>query len=124
MPYLNDRVLDLGLNVLDTEATHIYVCSSEPASFAAAGTAKLGSKALAAGGIGAPAARAPSGRKVTVAAFTDGAVVADGTATHWAVVDETNSRLLAANTLAASQGVTNGNSFSLAAFDIGIPGPA
>jgi hypothetical protein len=26
MPTVGDRVLDLGLNVLDTEATHIYIC--------------------------------------------------------------------------------------------------
>lgn len=35
MPYLNHRVYDFGLNVLDTEATHLHVCTSEPASFAA-----------------------------------------------------------------------------------------
>lgn len=124
MPFIADRVLDLGLNVLDTEATHIYICSSEPATFAAATTtAALGSRNFGAGGcFGAPSARTPSGRRVTSTAITDGSVTGTGTATHWAVTDNTNSRLLATGNLSASQAVTSGNTFTLGAFDIGIPG--
>lgn len=122
MSFIADRVLDLGLTVLDAEATHLYICSSEPTSYAAAVTAKLGTQALAAGGIGAPAARSPDGRKVTVAAITAGSVTATGTGSHYAIVDETNSRLLATNSVTASQVLTAGNTFSTAAFDIGIPG--
>jgi len=123
MPFLADRVLDLGLNVLDAEATHIYICTSEPATFAAAQTARLGTKALGASGIGAPLARTPSGRRVQLAAFADGAVTTGGNASHWAVVDEANSRLLAAGGLSAAQAVTAGNTWSLPLTDIaGIPG--
>lgn len=120
MPFLNDRVLDNGLTVLDTEATTIHICSAEPTTFGTLNS--LGNKTLGAGGIGAPSARSPSGRRVTVAAFTDGTVTATGTANSWAIVDNTNSRLLATGTLSSSQAVTNGNTFSLASFDIGIPG--
>ena len=74
--------------------------------------------------IGAPSARAGGGREVTIAAFTDGAVTANGTASHYAIVDTVNSRLLATGSLASSQVVTNGNTFSLAAFKIGMPAPA
>lgn len=122
MPYLNPRVLDLGLNVLDTEATHLHICSSEPASFAAVAGATLGNKSALS--IGAPADATPSGRKVTVAAITDGSVTATGTASHWAITDTTNSRLLAAGTLSASQAVTNGNTFTTGAFDVTLPGLA
>lgn len=123
MAFLNDRVLDNGLTVLDTEATKIHICSAEPTVFGTLNS--LGnSGTLGAGGIGAPGARTPSGRKVTVAAISSGTVTATGTATSWAIVDETNSRLLAAGSLSTSQSVTSGNTFSLAAFDIGIPGPA
>jgi len=124
MPFLNDRVLDLGLTVLDTEATKIHICLSEPSTFAGVAGVTLGNKALGAGGIGAPGARTPSGRKVTVASFSDGNVTGTGTASHYAIVDETNSRLLAANPLSSTQAVTSGNTFSLNAVDIGIPGPA
>ena len=122
--YLNDRVYDNGLTVLDTEANILHICSAQPASYAEIATYTLGNKALAAGGIGAPAARTPNGRKVTVAAITDGSVTGTGTATHYAIADSGNSRLLAANSMSASQAVTSGNPFTLGAFDIGIPAPS
>jgi hypothetical protein len=123
MPFFSDRVLDLGLNVPDTEGNRLDICSSEPTTYAAAtGSASLGNKTSLS--IGAPATRTPSGRRVTVAAFSDGNVTATGTATHWAITDTVNSRLLATGNLESSQAVTNGNVFSLAAFDIGIPGAA
>lgn len=122
--YLNDRVLDNGLTVLDTEANEIWICSGTiPTTYAAANTAKLGTKALAAAGIGAPAAGTPDGRQVTIAAFTDGAVATGGSAAVYAIVDTVNSRLLGANTLASAQTVTAGNTFSLPAFTVRIPAP-
>lgn len=120
MPFLADYVLDAALTKLDTEANRLDICNAEPASYAAATTTNsLGNKTALS--IGAPADRTPNGRKVTVAAFTDGAVTATGTATHYAIVDTVNSRLLATNALNASQAVTNGNTFGLGAFDVGIP---
>lgn len=123
MAYLNDRVLDNGLTVLDTEATHMYICSAEPTTYAqASSTYALGVKTSLS--IGAPAARSGGGREVTVAAISDGSVSATGTASHYAIVDATNSRLLAASSLSASQAVTNGNTWSTPSFTVGIPGPA
>ena len=125
MPFLADRVLDLGLNVLDTEADRIYINNAEPATFSAATTTNaLGNKTFSAGGaFGAPTAGTPNGRKVDSTAITDGVVTANGTASHYSVVDFANSRLLAASNLSASQGVTSGNSFSLGSFAIRIPAP-
>lgn len=123
MAFINDRVFDNGLTVLDTEANRLDICSQEPVTYTeATSTYTLGNKTSLS--VGAPADRAPSGRKVTVAAITDGSVTGTGTATHWAIVDTGNSRLLATGALAASQVVTNGNTFALAAFDIGIPDAA
>jgi hypothetical protein len=126
MPYFNDRILDLGLNVLDTEADQINVCSAEPATYIAATTTNaLGLKNFGAGAVfGSPAARSPSGRKVTSTAVTDGTVNTSGTVTHWAVVDTANSRLLSAGAVNNSQMLTAPNPFTLAAFDIGLPGIA
>lgn len=121
--FLNDRVFDNGLTVLDTEATHLYITSQQATTYAeASSTYALGNKSSLS--VGAPADGAVSGRRVTVAAITDGSVTGTGTASHYAIVDSGNSRLLAANTLAGSQAVTNGNVFSLGAFDITIPDPA
>lgn len=123
MAFLNDRVLDNGLTVLDTEANRLDICSQAPTTYAeATSTYTLGNKTSLS--VGVPADRSPSGRKVTVAAITDGTVSGTGTATHVAIVDTVNSRLLAVQALSASQAVTSGNTFTLPAFDIGIPDPA
>jgi hypothetical protein len=120
---LGDRVLDYGLDVLDTEATHLYICSQEPTTFIeASSTYALGNKNFGAGGVfGGPAAGSPNGRKVSSTEITDGAVTGSDTAVKWAVTDDGNSRLLADGSLASSQPVTSGNTFSLPSFDITIP---
>ena len=123
MATLGDRVFDNGLTVLDTEANKITVTSQEASTYAEANaTYALGNSTSLS--INAPAKRTGGGRKVTVAAITDGSITATGTATHYAIVDTANSRLLATAALTASQSVTNGNTFTLATFDIGIPDPA
>lgn len=123
MSYLNDRIYDNGLSALDTEANKLSICSQEPANYTEANsTYILGAKTSFS--IGSPAARTPSGRKVTTSAITDGAVSANGTASHYAIMDTGNSRLLAASSLNSSQVVSNGNSFAIPAFDIGFSAPA
>ena len=123
MATLNDRVFDNGLSVLDTEANRIDVTSQEATTYAeATSTYTLGNSTSLS--IGAPADRTGGGRKVTVAAITDGSISGTGTATHYAIVDTSNSRLLATGSLTASQSVTSGNTFTLATFDIGIPDPS
>jgi hypothetical protein len=121
---LYDYVLDSGLDALQAEATDIVLLSAEPTSYAEANaTYALGRKVFGAGScFTAAEARTPNGRKVASAAITDGAISADGTAAYWAVIDTVNSRLLAHGSLASGVAVTNGNSFSLDSFDIGIPG--
>ena len=123
MASLGDRVFDSGLTVLDQEANKITITSQESTTYASANsTHALGSSTSLS--IGAPADRSGGGREVTVAAITDGSVSATGTATHYAIVDTSNSRLLATGSLSASQSVTNGNSFTLASFKIGFPDPS
>jgi len=123
MAFLNDRVFDEGLSVLDTEATAVHVTSQEAGSYAeATSTYTLGNSSSLA--IAAPTDRSGGGRKVVVSAISDGAITGTGTVTHYALVDTNNSRLLATAALTASQSVTNGNTFTLATFDIGIPDPS
>lgn len=123
MASLADRVFDNGLTVLDTEANRIDITSQESTTYAeATSTHTLGNSTSLS--IGAPADRSGGGREVTVAALSDGSVSGTGTATHFAIVDTSNSRLLATGSLSASQAVTSGNTFSLGSFTIGIPDPA
>lgn len=122
MAFLNDRVFDNGLTVLDTEANKITITSQEATTYTEGNaTYALGDSTSLS--IAAPSDRTGGGRKVTVAAISDGSVTGTGTATHYAILDTVNSRLLATGSLTASQAVTTGNSFTLSSFDIGIPDP-
>lgn len=122
MATLNDRVFDNGLTVLDTEANKITITSQEATTYTEGNaTYALGDSTSIS--ISAPADRTGGGRKVTVSAITGGTVTANGTATHYAILDTVNSRLLATGSLTASQVITSGNTFTLSAFDIGIPDP-
>lgn len=121
---LSDYILDNGLTKLDSEADKILVCSQDPTTYTEANsTYAVGNKTFSAGGaFGAPAARAPNGRKCASTSFTDGSVTVTATGTKWAVVDTANTRLVVNGSLAASQAFTSGNTFSLPSFDVGIPG--
>ena len=122
MATLDNRVFDNGLTVLDTEANAIHITSAEATSFANVASVTLGNSTSLS--IGAPQDRSGGGREVVVAAITDGSVTGTGTATHYAIVDTVNSRLLATGSLTASQSVTSGNTFTLSSVAIGIPDPA
>ena len=122
MATLDNRVFDNGLTVLDTEANVIHVTSAEATSFANVASVTLGNSTSLS--IGAPQDRSGGGREVVVAAITDGDITGTGTATHYAIVDTVNSRLLATGSLTASQSVTDGNTFTLSSVAIGIPDPA
>lgn len=122
MATLDNRVFDNGLTVLDTEANAIHVTSAEATSFANVASVTLGNSTSLS--IGAPQDRSGGGREVVVAAITDGSVTGTGAATHYAIVDTVNSRLLATGSLTASQAVTSGNTFTLSSVAIGIPDPA
>ena len=121
MATLANAVFDSGLSTLTTNGTRIDICSTEPTTYAEATTTyTLGTDTIT---IGSPADRTGGGREVTAAAISDGSVTGTGTATHYAIVDTANSRLLATGSLNASQSVTSGNTFSLGSFTIGIPDP-
>lgn len=125
MPTVQDRVLDLGLNVIDTEATHIYInYTSEATTYTEATSTKAcGNNNFTVGLVsGPPTAGTPNGRRITTTAVTAGSVTATQTAGWWSITDNTNSRLHATGSLAATQAVTSGNTFTLPAFDVRLPG--
>ncbi|MCK9513580.1 MAG: hypothetical protein M0R28_20460 [Pigmentiphaga sp.] len=126
MSYLNDRVLDLGLNVLTTEANALHICSAEPSTYAQA-TDTLSLGVITTPTVPVPAAGTPDGRAVTIApiATSTGEVTATGTATHYALVDTTGERLLAVVAATSPQAVTEGNTWgTTGAITIRIPAVA
>lgn len=120
--YVGSYVLDNGLAVFNSTATHVYLTSQDPVNYAGVATYALGNKNPGVGNVATtPGAGSPNGEQVTVNAISGGSVTATGTATNWAITDNTNSRLLAVGTLSASQAVTSGNTFSLTSFTIRLP---
>lgn len=116
MAFLTDNAFDSGLTYVQTNGTRIDICSSEPTTYAAATTtASLGNKTGIT--VGAPQDGAVSGRRVVVPAISDGTVTANGTATHWALTNGSNT-LIATGTLDAGQAVTTGNPFTLDSISI------
>lgn len=119
MALIADYVFDAALSKLDLEANRFDITSAEATTYAqATSTYTLGNKTSPT--VGAPTDRTPNGRKVVVSAISDGTVTGTGAATHWALTDTGNSRLLATGALSPSQAVTSGNTFSTTAIDIGI----
>lgn len=126
MASLANTVLDDGLSQLSSAGgltENLYITSAEATTYAEAFTTyKLGTKATPT--ISAPADRSGGGREVVASAITDGTVDTTGTATHYALTDNSASLLLATGALSASQAVTATNTFTLTSFAIGIPDPA
>lgn len=125
MAFLDSAVLDSGLSALTGISSPVlHICHTEPTTRANCLTNSVGNKSGIT--IGSPGSRTPNGRKVTISAITGGSVTATSTgssddAQYWAIID--GSKLWAAGSLASAQMVTSGNTFDLAAFDIGIPAP-
>lgn len=123
MASLNDKIFDSGLDVLDTDTETLHILNADP-GLTWSNIASMGIGNKASPTVSAPGDRGGGGREVTVSAITDGSVTADDTATHYALTDESLTLILASGPLNASQGVTNGNTFTLTSFTIGIPDPA
>jgi len=123
MATLANRVYDNGLSVLDTEANRLDLCSAEPTTYTeATSTNTLGNTTSIT--ISAPEDGDTSGRKVRLNAISGASVTGSGTATHFAISDTSNSRLLATGSITPTQAIISGNTFSLTAVDIEIPDPS
>ena len=120
---LHNDVLDAAVNVVINNTEKLYILSADPGLvWGNIATYALGNKTPPA--FGSIADRSGGGREVEVAAITDGSVTANGTASHYACTDDSASKILATGDLGATQVVTQGNTFTLQAFKIGIPDPA
>lgn len=117
MAFVRDASMDLLLSDIDSNVTHLYICSQEPVSYAeASSTYALGNKASVA--IAAPIDGSPNGRSISVGPITDGSVTGSATATHWALTS--GSVLYSTGSLSTGQAVTSGNTFTLAAFTVRV----
>jgi hypothetical protein len=121
MPFLHDDALDALLDDVQANGESLHICNALPSNYTeATATFSLGEKTSVV--INTPSERGGGGREIIIDAISDGAVDVTGTADFWAIVkNAATSRLLAAGDLSAPQGVTNGNTFTLTQFTIGVP---
>jgi len=128
MAFLHDDVRDEGLDwikaIADANNLDLHICSAEPTTYTQAITTySLGQKENIA--CGAPAADGSDGRRVQIAAVTDGVVDGTDDATHQALVDTDGTVLVGVQALSGGgEAVTSGNTFTTSAFYITIPDTA
>lgn len=119
----NDLVMDAALDFIAT-ANKMVACSAEPVTFADANATLALADVAMAGGDFTKANGDTSGRKVTMAAKSGVLIDVSGTATHVALVDTVNSRLILVTTCTAQALTANGsNTVNFPAWDDEIADP-
>jgi hypothetical protein len=115
-----DAVLDAALNQIKNNCVKLCVCTTEPATYAAAtSTLKLASVVISSADFTGPA-NDSSGRKVTVGAQSSVSVDTTGSAAHVALV--TASALYIVTTC-STQALTASNLVNVPAWEIAIADP-
>lgn len=117
--WANDSVLDALLDKVAT-GNQILVTTSQPTTRANAISASLASATLASGDF-TKADGTPNGRQVTVAQKSSVPITATGSATHVAIVDDTN--LLYVTTVTA-QTLTSGNTVTIPSWTVTVADPS
>lgn len=120
MPFINDSIFDNGLtSIASATSRRMDLCqTAEPTTYTeATSTNTIGNKTGLT--MGAIENGATDGRRVQSPAFSDGTVTTAATGGWWALTDAT-SVLHAAGAVSASQAVSIGNPWSLAAVSITI----
>lgn len=122
--FTHDDVLDAALNEIKTNATRICVCSAQPTTSAEAITTyKLAIKTISSSDFTGPSNGDVSGRKLRSNAHAGVTIDSTGAATHIALVDTVNSKLLHVTTC-TSQNVNGGELWNIPAFDIEFADPS
>jgi len=120
---VHNDVIDAALDYVKTNCTRLTLCSAEPKTFAEANstfaladvTVDATDFTIGDGDV--------SGRKLTIAEQLSFAVDVTGTATHVALLDVSNSKLLYVTTT-TSTAITASRSVNLLTFDIEILKPS
>jgi len=120
---IHDNVLDAALNYIKNNATELTVCSTEPTTYAEAHTTyKLADVTIDSDDFTGPANGDSSGRKITVNEQADIDVDTTGDAEHVALTNGSDTLILV--TTCTLQGLTQGNTVTVPAFDDEIADPS
>jgi len=119
----NDIVMDGALDIIAT-ATRQIACSAQPTTYTEANSTYALADVTLSGGDFTKANGDTSGRKVTIGAKSGVLIDTSGTATHVALLDVTNSKLLYVTTCTSQALTANGsNTVNFPAWDIEIADP-
>ena len=118
---VHNDVIDAALAVVRAGVTRMVALAAEPVDYAAANAGVLANIVMAPADF-TIADGAMSGRRASVAAKAGVSITATGTATHVALLDAPNVKLLYVTTCPA-QALTSGGTVSFAAWDIEIGDP-
>jgi len=118
--FASDFVLDGSLQLV-SGANRMVALASQPATYAAANSGALAEAAMVSGDFSITNGTV-SGRKVVVASKLGLTVTTAGTATHVALLDGVNSRLLYVTTCPA-QVLPSGGTVNIASWDVEIGDP-
>lgn len=118
--WLNSRVLDFGLDVLDQEVDQVALCTVEPTSYSHATANAIGIAPFSFG----PPQNGTGSRRVPSSAVVNDTVDTTGTPVCWAALDSVNSRVLAFGPFDSpqvGQVIAAGKVYNLPTFNINIP---
>jgi hypothetical protein len=119
---VHDDVLDGALNIIKNNCTRMTACNAQPTTYTEGNaTFALADVTMASGDFTA-ANGDTSGRKVTIAAKNGVLIDTTGTATHVALLDVTNTKLLYVTTC-TSQALTAAQTVNFPAWKVEIADP-
>lgn len=119
---VHDDVLDGALNIIKNNCTRMVACSAQPTTYTEANATYALADVTMSSTDFTNANGDSSGRKTTVGAKTGVTVDASGTATHIALLDVANSKLLYVTTC-TSQGVSVGGTVDFGSWKVEIADP-
>jgi hypothetical protein len=119
---VHDDVLDGAHDIIRNNCTRMVACSAQPTTYTEGNSTYALADVTMASGDFTKANGDVSGRKLTVAAKSGVTVDTSGSATHIALLDVTNSKLLYVTTC-TTQALTSGNTVNFPAWDIEIADP-
>lgn len=121
---VHDDVLDGAHDIIRNNATRMVACSAQPTTYTEGNATFALADVTMASGDFTKANGDTSGRKMTVGAKSGVLIDATGTATHVALLDVTNSKLLYVTTCTSQALTANGsNTVNFPAWDIELADP-
>lgn len=121
---VHDDVLDGAHDIIRNNATRMVACSAQPTTYTEGNATFALADVTMASGDFTKANGDTSGRKMTVGAKSGVLIDTTGTATHVALLDVTNSKLLYVTTCTSQALTANGsNTVNFPAWDIELADP-